>query len=179
MHLNAMPKALGFTDQTKGYFPHKFSSKNRLNYVGPYPPPSDYGVERMVMREWEEFDAWYGEVCQGTFNFREEAVRYCKNDVDILSKGCLKFREQFLGETGVDPFSSITIAGACMKVFRTNYLPPKTRAIPCPDNYKHWHKRFSNASIQWLDWVMHKQKIFIQHALNMGEKQIGPFFVDG
>ncbi|GAA6217460.1 uncharacterized protein LOC121897142 [Lates japonicus] len=82
--LKAMPKALGFTNQTKGYFLHKFSSKNRLNYVGPYPPPSDYGVERMVVRKREEFDTWYGEVSQGTFNFREKAVRYCKNDADIL-----------------------------------------------------------------------------------------------
>ncbi|GLD65183.1 uncharacterized protein AKAME5_001666700 [Lates japonicus] len=54
--LNAMPKALDFTDQTKGYFPHKFSSENHLNYVGPYPPP----LERMMACEWEEFDSWYG-----------------------------------------------------------------------------------------------------------------------
>ncbi|KAB5567811.1 hypothetical protein PHYPO_G00237130, partial [Pangasianodon hypophthalmus] len=30
MRLSDFPKALGFTDQTKGYFPHKFSSAERL-----------------------------------------------------------------------------------------------------------------------------------------------------
>lgn len=99
MRLNAMPKALGFTDQTKGYFPHKFSSEKHLDYLGPY-SPSDFGVERMTAREQEEFYSWYSEVSQGIFNFREEALRYCKNDVEILSEGCAKFREQFLDEMG-------------------------------------------------------------------------------
>ncbi|TWW57374.1 hypothetical protein D4764_07G0000930 [Takifugu flavidus] len=61
----AMPKALGFTDKTKGYFPHKFSSEIHLNYVGPYPVPSDYGVDHMTVREREEFDPWYNEVSRG------------------------------------------------------------------------------------------------------------------
>ncbi|TWW56103.1 hypothetical protein D4764_08G0000900 [Takifugu flavidus] len=91
-----MPKALGFTDKTKGYFPHKFSSEIHLNYVGPYPVPSDYGVDRMTVREREEFDPWYNEVSRGTFDFKKEASLYCKNDVDILTQGSLKFRDQFL-----------------------------------------------------------------------------------
>ncbi|TWW53912.1 hypothetical protein D4764_0165560 [Takifugu flavidus] len=91
-----MPKALGFTDKTKGYFPHKFSSEIHLNYVGPYPVPSDYDVDRMTVREREEFDPWYNEVSRGTFDFQKEASLYCKNDVDILTQGSLKFRDQFL-----------------------------------------------------------------------------------
>ncbi|GLD52937.1 uncharacterized protein AKAME5_000576500 [Lates japonicus] len=90
-----MPNALGFTDHTKEYFPHKFSSEKHLEYVGSYLPPSDYGIEGMMVREREEFDSWYGKVCQATFNFKEEALRYCKNDIEILSKDCVKFREQF------------------------------------------------------------------------------------
>ncbi|TWW54773.1 hypothetical protein D4764_0109550 [Takifugu flavidus] len=96
MRLSAMPKALGFTDKTKGYFPHKFSSEIHLNYVGPYPVPSDYDVDRMTVREREEFDPWYNEVSRGTFDFKKEASLYCKNDVDILTQGSLKFRDQFL-----------------------------------------------------------------------------------
>ncbi|TWW55982.1 hypothetical protein D4764_09G0010320 [Takifugu flavidus] len=96
MRLSAMPQALGFTDKTKGYFPHKFSSEIHLNYVGPYPVPSDYDVDRMTVREREEFDPWYNEVSRGTFDFQKEASLYCKNDVDILTQGSLKFRDQFL-----------------------------------------------------------------------------------
>ncbi|XP_053090991.1 uncharacterized protein LOC117597613 isoform X1 [Pangasianodon hypophthalmus] len=179
MRLSDFPKALGFTDQTKGYFPHKFSSAERLEYVGPYPPASDYGVERMSEWERQDFHEWYDMAARGVFNFRKEALHYCKNDVVILSQGCMKFRDQFLGEMGVDPFDSITIASACMKVFITNYMTPKTLAIPCPYGYTRACKRFSHASIQWLEWIMAKEKIFIQHAINRGEKQISPFFVDG
>lgn len=34
MRLCAMPKELGFRDQTKGYFPHGFGSEKHLNYIG-------------------------------------------------------------------------------------------------------------------------------------------------
>lgn len=32
--LSALPKALGFPDKNKGFFPHGFSSENRLKYTG-------------------------------------------------------------------------------------------------------------------------------------------------
>ena len=147
--------------------------------MGAYPTPQDYCVERMTPPQQEEFYDWYREASQGTFHFEKEALRYCKNDVDILAKGCIMFRKQFLDDTAVDPFSSITIASACMKVFLTNFLPPKTLAIPSADNYKQQTKSHSHASIQWLEWVARSNNIFIQHALNRGEKQVGPSFVDG
>nr|DAC81317.1 TPA_asm: PolB [Larimichthys croaker adintovirus] len=179
MRLSAMPKALGFSDQTKGHFPHGFSSEKNLQYIGAYPPPHDYGVERMTPAQQQEFYGWYREVSQGTFDFEKEARLYCENDVDILAKGCVLFRNQFLTDTGVDPFSCITIASACMKVFLTKFLPPKTLAIPSPDNYRCQTKSYSHASIQWLEWVARSNNVFIQHALNKGEKQVGPYFVDG
>lgn len=54
-----MPKALGFEDQSKQYCPHKYSSKEHLDYVGHYPLPSYYSVERMSAREVNKFDFWY------------------------------------------------------------------------------------------------------------------------
>ncbi|CAI5685429.1 unnamed protein product [Oreochromis niloticus] len=180
MRLNAMPKALGFEDKSKGFFPHKFSLRDHLKYVGPYPPPSDYGVERMSLAEREEFLCWHGEASRGVFNFEKESLYYCQNDVNILREACIKFRDGFIGETNVDPFSCVTIASACMKIFLTNFLPKNTLAIPSPDNYGRTSKAYSHASIQWLELVAHSQKIPIQHALTTGgEKKIGPYFVDG
>ncbi|CAJ1067369.1 uncharacterized protein LOC127534054 [Xyrichtys novacula] len=69
MRLSAMPKALGFSDQSKGYFPHRFSSEKHLEYVGPYPPPSYYGVDRMTACEQEVFYRWYNEKSQDVFDF--------------------------------------------------------------------------------------------------------------
>lgn len=34
-------------------------------------------------------------------------------------------------------------------------------------------------SIQWLEFEAFKNKIEIRHALNHGEEQFGPYYVDG
>ncbi|XP_077361782.1 uncharacterized protein LOC144006673 [Festucalex cinctus] len=179
MPLSSLPKALGFIDQTKGYFPHGFSSLDHLNYIGPYPDPKYYGVERMSTVHRTKFFEWYEVACKGTFNFAQEALMYCRNDVNILATACEKFREEFLNATGTDPFNSVTIASSCMKVFRNNFLTPKTLAITPTDNYIQQSKSFSRDSIQYLMWVAHSQKIPIIHALNKGEVKIGQYYVDG
>ncbi|KAL7385094.1 hypothetical protein ABVT39_015396 [Epinephelus coioides] len=119
--LSALPKALGFPDKNKGFFPNRFSSENHLKYVGPYPEPEAYGVKQMSREGKREFEAWYETVRHGTFNFEKEAVRYCQNDVDILVRACDIFRKGYINEKGMDPFSCATITSACMKVFRTNF----------------------------------------------------------
>ena len=106
----------------------------------------------MSPHEQREFHNWYEEACKGTFNFEKEALHYCKNYVDILYRGCLKFMNRFFNETRVDPPKCITIASACMKVFVTNFLP-ETLATPSPVDYRHQSKTFSNAFIQWLEWI--------------------------
>lgn len=133
----------------------------------------------MTPGEKEEFFKWYKEASREIFNFEQEARRYCSNDVYILREACLRFRSEFLSETRVDPFSCITIASACMKVFLTNFLQPRTLAIPSPDDYRRRCKRYSDVSIQWLEWEAKSRNIFIQHALSKGEKQIGEYHVDG
>ncbi|KAF0029445.1 hypothetical protein F2P81_018550 [Scophthalmus maximus] len=104
MRLADMPKALGFEDAVKGFFPHGFSSENTLNYVGPHPPPQTYGLVRMSGDGKREFEKWYETVRHGTFDFKNEAVHYCQNDVDIVFEACCIFRKGYIGETGVDPF---------------------------------------------------------------------------
>ncbi|KAI3357159.1 hypothetical protein L3Q82_015465, partial [Scortum barcoo] len=164
----AFPKALGFTDQSKRHFPHGFSSRERLNYVGPYPPSGDYGLERMSASDRDAFLAWYRDASRGVFDFKKEALKYCRQDVDILAEGCLRFRDQFVKDTQLDPFSCITIASACIKVFRTNFLTPQTLAVPPPDDYRRQFKSFSHPCIQWLELISHSRSIFIQHARNRG-----------
>ena len=43
---------------------------------------------------------------------------YCENDVSILKKASLTFRELMLDTTGIDPFCHVTIASVCMAVFK-------------------------------------------------------------
>nr|XP_054606501.1 uncharacterized protein LOC129166910 [Nothobranchius furzeri] len=181
MKLANLPAALGFTDKTKGYFPHRFSSLEHLNYKGPYPDVSHYGFEQMSPEHKKIFLEWYTDVSkQQLFDFRKEAVFYCRNDVEILRKACGIFKEEFFNETGIDPLKSVTIASACMRVFRSKFLKPDTLAIPCPLGYRPQQKPFSSSSIVWLEWVSRSQNVDIQHALTpLGEYKVGDFYLDG
>ncbi|CAG5950745.1 unnamed protein product [Menidia menidia] len=77
MKVSAMQKALGFDD-------HR-----------PFPPPTCYTEALMDPAERQRFDTWYCEASKGSFDFQKEALHYCKNDVEILYKACMKFREEF------------------------------------------------------------------------------------
>ncbi|XP_076840973.1 uncharacterized protein LOC143485425 isoform X1 [Brachyhypopomus gauderio] len=179
MKLSAMPKAMGFESDAKGYFPHYWNIPEHQDYVGPYPAPEFYGADSMMPKDREEFFRWYEGVKGGIFLFKKEMAKYCKNDVKILRRACLIFREEILESTQVDPFSCITIASVCMKIFRTKFLSPHTLAIPPLDHYVSGQKSFSSSSIQWLEYVAQKRKINIQHALNGGEVKFGKYAVDG
>ena len=248
MKLAKLPEAFGFKELKKGYFPHLFNKKENFLYIGPYPTAEFYSPDYMSPEEKSEFLSWYQErVDSGEqFDFQTEILEYCRSDVDILRKACLRFREIIQNVTGreevfynenagapdtqinsgIDPFSQITIASVCMKIFKCKFLPEnwqvkvtKDAAVSdwLPATYKDGtlsvlidetnmtdkqlqqndytveEKKFvsspiaqvpaygygsrdtySKASIKWLEWYMHDQKlkgtqIHIRHALNGGE----------
>ena len=54
-------------------------------------------------------------------------LKYCRSDVDILRRGCMKFREMMQEVTGgIDPFDYVTIASVCMGIFKTLFLREET-----------------------------------------------------
>ncbi|WAR10253.1 hypothetical protein MAR_035329, partial [Mya arenaria] len=99
--------------------------------------------------------------------------------VDILRRCALRFRQDFIHITGVDPFEkSITIASACQRVFRTNFLEQDTIGLIPSYGYNPEQVQ-SMKALQWLKYQSHAIDIRIQHARNGGEKVIGPYKVDG
>ena len=85
----------------------------------------------------------------------------------------------FLAETTVDPLAhSVTIASACNKVFRKNFLKPNTIGIVPEGGYRR-KERQSVMALKWLKWLSEQNNWDIQHARNRGEKRIGPYKVDG
>ncbi|XP_058252352.1 uncharacterized protein LOC131357401 [Hemibagrus wyckioides] len=176
MKLSNLPKAMGFSENKKGYFPHFWNTLEHRDYIGPYPETEFYGVDSMMPKD---FFMWYVTVTDKVFNLKKEMHEYCMNDVDILRQGCLAFRNEILKSTEVDPFKCITIASVCMKIFRTLFLDEDTLAIPPLDNYINRQKSFSTPSIQWLEYISTTQNLPIQHALNEGEAMFGLYSVDG
>ncbi|XP_058269288.1 uncharacterized protein LOC131367797 isoform X1 [Hemibagrus wyckioides] len=55
MKLSNLPKAMGFSEKKKGYFPHFWNTKEHQDYIGPYPEPELYGVDSMMPKDREDF----------------------------------------------------------------------------------------------------------------------------
>ncbi|WAQ94774.1 hypothetical protein MAR_007245 [Mya arenaria] len=128
-----------------------------------------------------EFLAWFDIHKNDAFDFQYELLKYCRSDVDILRKGCLKIRELFQDITkkdevlGIDPFEKcLTIASACNLVLRRIFLSTKVLAL-----FQHTCTELKRNTYKWLAYIAHQKDVYIQHGRNVGEKQIGPYKVDG
>lgn len=127
-----IPECFDLAELQKGYFPHLFNTTQNQDYVGIYPDPKYYGVEYMSAKERLKFlKKWHDSKKDQIFDFRKELQDYCVSDVDILRRGCIKFREIMMevtsrGETlGIDPIDHFTIASACQTIYRELFLEEK------------------------------------------------------
>ncbi|WAR15443.1 ZN641-like protein, partial [Mya arenaria] len=186
MALTDMPKAFGITELSKGYFPHLFNrEENQTKTMTKLPDLKYYYPDGMKIDKRLEFLAWYDIHKNDAFDLQYELLKYCRSDVDILRKFCLKFLKLFQGITqkdevlGIDPFEKcLTIASACNLVFRRNFLEHESIGIIPTHGYRPEEKQ-SVLAYKWLAYLAHQKDMYIQHGRNVGEKQIGPYKVDG
>ena len=169
MPLKSFSETFGRNELKKGYFPHYFNKKCNKNYVGPMPSKKYYGYTQMEPNERSNFLKWYEERVSENyvFDFKKEIIEYCRSDIDILRRGIIKLREDFIQLENIDPLRYITIASVCMTIYQSNYMPKKTIAI-APEYAK--TDNFSKTSIMWLKYV--SNGVNIKHALNGGEKKL-------
>ncbi len=172
--LSDFPKTFGLTELKKGYFPHLFNTKENENCVGPIAGKKYYNYYQMKPEARKNFLEWYLLKVQENyiFDMKKEIVEYCRSDVDILRKGCLKFREECLEIANIDPFQYLTIASVCMAVYRSKYIWNDTIAVvddPIGEKYL-------KQSISWLNSPGIPN---IKHALNGGEEIICGAKVNG
>ena len=180
MSLAKFPKTFAQPELCKGYFPHFFNKDENQDYVGPMPCQDDYGVNFKKPAEREAFMNWYQEQVDNNyvFDFRHEILKYCRSDVDILTKCCLLYREMLKDQTGIDPFDkATTIASYCIQVYSTKFLKKDTIALLSQvDQLK---RKQSHEALQWLSYTAEKEDIHIQHGRNGGEKRVGNYYLDG
>ena len=171
MPLKSFPKTFGMSELKKGYFPHYFNKECNKDYVGTIPSKKHYGYNQMKKDERTKFLKWYEERVRENyvFDFKKEILEYCRSDVDILRRGIMKLREDFIQLENIDPLRYITIASVCMTIYRSNYMPKETITI-VPEYVK--TDNFSKMSIIWLNYMSKAKGLNIQHALNGGEKKL-------
>ncbi|KAG8222623.1 hypothetical protein J437_LFUL002616 [Ladona fulva] len=163
MALSKLPQSLGLQDSmVKGFSLISLTPRRIDTYTGTT-------IHRSHSRARDERCRYHvkGKGCFSEMAWRNIKKRLClfhgggncAQDVRILRLACLRFREIFLVSTGVDPFrEAVTIAGACMKVFRRNFLKPETITIIPSGGYR-MADRQSRKALLWLRWEERKRGI--------------------
>ena len=80
MRLSKLADAFGL-NTSKGDFPHFFNRDENWNYVGPCPPLEMYGIDAMSTSARTKFLTWYETYRHQIFDFQNEMLYYCRNDV--------------------------------------------------------------------------------------------------
>ncbi len=176
--LSSFPKVFDLdANLSKGFFPHSFARKENMLYKGPIVSPQYYDPDQMKPGARTDFFKWFDEQVENKveFDFMKDCETYCSMDVTLLRQGMTKLRELFLNmkdsndrAIGIDIMQSATIPSVCYKVFRTYFLKENTICKIQPPA----RNQYSAKQIMWMDYVMQKENIFIQHALNGGEVRI-------
>jgi len=180
MALRNFSKTFGLAEE-KGHFPHFFNRPETQDYVGPMPPIETYGLASMSVNDAEALRHWYAKQDGKTFDFQKELLYYCERDVELLKRGVLEARRIFLDITGFDPFHEcITLASACMRSYRRNFMPSDSVGIVPREGYRGHYIQPCKAK-KWLWWIQHTNPTLeLQSCLSHhGEKVLLGARVDG
>ena len=172
--LASLPKSFGFENHVvKGFFPHMFNNGENWRYVGPIPSIEYFGTEHMKESVAKDCIEWHSKFT-GQYNFYAELVKYCQNDVKILTMAVMRFRELFKTVTNLDPITrNFTLASVAMEHFRSSVLQENQLGVTPINGYVNRRNSSMKANI-WLDWkqTQTNDKIYREY-------KIGPYYCDG
>ena len=153
MPLANITKTFGLVELKKGWFPHKFSKLENLQYEGKIPDLKYFETQHMDRNKKEECEKWHTEqvlkvdVC----NFQSEMLEYCKSYVKLMKEGCLKFAEDTRQEAGFNSLTRcITMASTTHYFWRNHQMEPKTIAVEPPHGWGGLRTLQSMIAFQWL-----------------------------
>ena len=159
MPLSNFIKTFGLTELKKGWFPHKFSKLDNLQYEGEIPPLHYYEPQHMNEDKKKECEGWHAQqVVKGEiWNFQQELLSYCESDVELMKEGCLKFAEDTQQDAGFNPLTQcITIASTCHYFWRNHQMEANTIAAEPPHGWGGLKISQSKVAFQWLFYQDHK-----------------------
>lgn len=111
----------------KSVFPYKFSIEENLLYKGHTPDIHFYN-------DLSEKD--YSEIYQEEWDFKDETIKYLKNDLNCLYEIIVKANNQLFSDYKINIKDSLTISGLAMKIYLNNYYNDNIPIINKPSIYK-------------------------------------------
>ncbi|KND03433.1 uncharacterized protein SPPG_00918 [Spizellomyces punctatus DAOM BR117] len=97
----------------KGYFPHLFNSIENYNHTEGIPDKKYFDLPYTVLKQadLDAFNTWYDAQLGKPWNFMEELVAYCVNDVEILARVVEQYHTILSGKFGMSPWFNPTAPG--------------------------------------------------------------------
>ncbi|XP_055389326.1 uncharacterized protein LOC129618545 [Condylostylus longicornis] len=141
-------------NEVKGYYPYLFNTKANYNYVGEIPSTEMFALNNFNSHELEKFYLWYNNLKKSNYvyNNREELIKYCIQDVNVLRQGCLKFMNDYLQLLNINPFfETFTLAQACLTAYQKHFLKENTLGVTPINNYSK-KKNQSLIGLMWLEF---------------------------
>ena len=143
--LRTLPAIFGINETVKGYFPNHFNTPEKHTYVGIIPDIKHFGANNMKVADLPDFNKWYLEQADITgWSFKDEMIKYCRADVEVLSRAVLVLRKMFYDNSNIDPFRYITLPSLCMNICKGRFLHDK------PIVANDANKPISKVSREWL-----------------------------
>lgn len=110
---------------------------------------------------------WYGEYKLSGRNwmFMDEFKKYCRADVEVLSKAVLAFRTIFKDGSDVGPFRYTTLGPLFINSFRSKYMPEKMRVSNannkadsrvCRECFLHVDQDINGGEYEYEIWIDNK-----------------------
>jgi len=132
----------------KGYFPHLFNSVENYNYIGPIPDKKYFDISFSVKDESElqTFNDWYDEQQGLVWNFQDELLKYCQNDVLVLCQIMKGYHEILFDKFKMSPWHNTTAPSFVHEVF----LRKLALGLELPD--RHDDQEAYNQRINDLAW---------------------------
>ncbi|CAO4385894.1 unnamed protein product [Caenorhabditis nigoni] len=167
-------------DSVKGDFPVLFIKPEHFDYNGAVPHERWYNLDKKTSKVKENLLHFLENENKQMkqFNFLQEILRYCYNDVYILAKSMNTFESSFETMTNVCLLEeSTTAASAAALVFRRNHLD-STKPIVL-DVKPSVSMNASVISQKYLAWVSKSEDVQVSMSTTHGEEKIGKHRVDG
>ncbi|MCY7363680.1 MAG: DNA polymerase, partial [Ignavibacteria bacterium] len=182
--VSSLPRSVGLSSDlvANGDFPHRVNLPENWDKIINFPDIDQFIIEKRATEEREKFIIWHAaEKLKNSnlLNFRYEITKYCSNDVTVLRLCVLKFRDDFISLTKVDPFAEITIASACRRYFTTFLMVSNKIGIISAHGYQP-NRRTSIEATEYFEFM---NKFVadgnIEHGRNGKEIKVLSFFLDG
>ena len=153
MPLEKLSATFNLRELHKGFFPYSWISEANADYVGDFPPASDYNPNKMSEKRRKEFFTWYNQQQEKQFNYKKELSLYLKSDVLVLREALQAFASEMFSLTGVKPLTEcVTIASTAFRVWQQNFLEPNLIALEPQAGWRSNRVNQSNEALEWLSF---------------------------